>query len=427
MKDEKKAKKQLLQQVVTLRQRINELENSKTERKNPEEDLRESEERFRALMEQSPIAIQVMTPYGKIVQINDAYTKLWGVSRKELKPLHEKYNILKDDQVKRLGLMPYVKRAFAGEALSLPPFEYEPKKTRATRIKARKRWIQSRIYPVKGKNGEIRNVVMMHEDITERKRAEEKLKQYSERLEEMVEERTKELRDAQEQLVRKEKLAVLGELAAGVAHELRNPLGAIKNAAYFLSMALQEPEPEVKETLEILEKEVATSESIINGLLDFACPKPPALRKVDVNHIVQEALARIKVPENIQVVSQLDQALPNILADTDQLAQVFSNLILNAVQAMPDGGKLTVKSEVPTPQWVSVSFADTGVGIPRENLGSLFEPVFATKAKGIGLSIVRGIIENHDGKISVRSEVGRGTTFTLRFPLKTDSPQEENK
>jgi len=276
-----------------------------------------------------------------------------------------------------------------------------------------------------------------------------------------------ERKEMQERLVRSEKLAVLGQLAGGVSHELRNPLGAIKNAVYFLNMALQEPEPEVKETLEILEKEVGTSERIISSLLEFARPKPPTRRQVDINDVVREALSRTTVPESVEVVSQLDERLPLILADPDQLGQVFGNIVLNGIQAMPEGGRLTVKtSEVsgrlPKSGWVAVSFTDTGVGIPKENLEKIFEPLFTTKAKGIGLglALVKMLVEGHGGSIEVESpstllragpstefipshvlpvpsgaegsevegegeaeglirtgDVGKGSTFTVRLPL----------
>jgi signal transduction histidine kinase len=269
----------------------------------------------------------------------------------------------------------------------------------------------------------------------ERKRAEEALKKYSERLEEMVEERTQELRDTQDRLVHREKLAVLGQLAGGVAHELRNPLGVIKSAVYFLNMALEEPEPEVKETLEVLEKEVIMSEKIISSLLDFACAKPPTQRKVNINDVVQEAMSRITLPENVEVVSQLDELLPTILADPDQLAQVFGNIILNGIQAMtlpsplamlrtdsigtPEGGRLVIKTfKTLKSGWVAISFTDTGVGIPEENLDKLFEPLFTTKAKGIGLglALVKVLVEGHGGTIEVTSKVGKGSTFTVRLP-----------
>jgi len=236
-----------------------------------------------------------------------------------------------------------------------------------------------------------------------------------EKLDELV----KELQETKEELQRKERLAVLGQLAGGIGHELRNPLGAIKNAAYFLNMVLEDPEPEVKESLEILEKEVATSEMIIGSLLDFARPKPPMRRKVDINEVVRESLSRVTAPESVEVTSQLDGVLPVILADPVLLGQVFRNLILNAIQAMPEGGQLTVKSELAGPKWVAVSFADTGVGIPEENLGKLFEPLFTTKAKGIGLglAISKAFVEAHGGTIEVQSKVGKGCTFSVRLPI----------
>jgi signal transduction histidine kinase len=259
----------------------------------------------------------------------------------------------------------------------------------------------------------------LEQEIAERKRAEEALKEYSERLEQMVEERTQELREAQERLIRQEKLAVLGQLAGGVAHELRNPLGAIKNATYFLNMVLEEAEPEVKETLEILDREVVTSARIISSLLDFARPKAPIRRKVDVNNVVQDALSHTAVPENVEVVSELDETLPTILADPDQLAQVFGSIILNDIQAMPQGGQMVIRSEVLSQDLVAVSIRDAGVGISEENLKKIFEPLFTTKAKGIGLglALAKTIVEGHGGSIEVESEVGKGSTFTVRLPL----------
>ena len=211
----------------------------------------------------------------------------------------------------------------------------------------------------------------------------------------------------------------ISALAGGVGHELRNPLGAIKNAVYFLNMMLEEPEPEIKETLEILEKEIVISENIISSLLDFAHPRPLRLQKVDINDVVQKALSRITVPDEVKVSSQLNIALPSIQADPDQLTQVFNNIISNAIQAMPEGGQLVIKSEAPSPGWVTISIKDTGVGIPEENLEKLFEPLFTTKAKGIGLglSVSQTLAKGHGGNIEVQSEVGKGSTFKVQLPI----------
>lgn len=230
----------------------------------------------------------------------------------------------------------------------------------------------------------------------------------------------------EKQLVHQEKLAVLGQLAGGVGHELRNPLGAIKNAAYFLRMALESPEPEVNETLEILEKEVTNSETIISMLLDFARARPPMEREVDINQIIQDLLSRINVPENIEVKNLFGQSIPSIMADPGQLDQAFGNIILNALQAMPGGGELIIKTEAPDPDWVVISFADTGTGIPREDLGKIFEPLFTGRAKGIGLglAITRTFVEGHRGSIEVQSEMGTGSTFIVKLPVnKKEEPR----
>jgi len=248
---------------------------------------------------------------------------------------------------------------------------------------------------------------------------EKKLKEYSKQLEEMVEKRTKELKEAQEALVRQEKLAVVGQLAGGIGHELRNPLGTIKNAAYFLNMVLEKSDPHIKETLEFLMKEVSMSERIINSLLDFARPKPPTRDKVNVNVVVQDLLSRNTMHKTIEMTKKLDEDIPTILADPSQLTLVFRNIIINAIQAMPEGGSLVVKSSASNKEWISVSFKDSGIGIPKEDLDKIFEPLFTTKAKGIGLglAVIKILVEGHGGTIEVESELGKGSTFTVNLPL----------
>jgi signal transduction histidine kinase len=295
------------------------------------------------------------------------------------------------------------------------------------------RWLMITVDPVRDDNGSLASAVHIVRDITGRKWAEKTLKEYSERLEEMVDERTQELQQAQEQLVRREKLAVLGQLAGGVAHELRNPLGVIKNSAYFLNMALDDPNPEIKQGLEILNREVGRSDRIIKSLLDFARSKPPHRQTVDVNDVVRKTLSHIAIPGGIAVINQLDETLPAVLADPTQLKQVFDNLIRNAIQAMPEDGCLTIKAETPDrdelgngSDWITVSINDTGVGIPPENLDNLFEPLFTTKARGIGLglALVKNLVEANRGVVEVQSEVGEGSTFTVRLPIERAEEQK---
>lgn len=265
-----------------------------------------------------------------------------------------------------------------------------------------------------------------------RKRGEEALQKNHADLERRVAERTAELsklnealraeivrREAmQEKLVRAEKLTMMGQLVGGLSHELRNPLGSIKTAAYFLNMVLQDAEPEVKEALQVIEKEVTVSERIITSLLDFAHPKAPAPRLIHVNGVLREALDRAAVPENVEVIQQLDAAAPLVMADPVQICQVFGNIIHNALQAMPQGGRLTIVSEPTEPGTLAVSFSDTGSGISAEHLQHIFDPLFTTKARGIGLGLAlsRILIERHGGTIAVESEEGKGSTFTVRLP-----------
>lgn len=245
-----------------------------------------------------------------------------------------------------------------------------------------------------------------------------------------------ELKEAQTNLLKQEKLAILGQLAGGVGHELRNPLGAIKNAAYFLDIALEKPDQEVKDSIEIINIEVAESEKIIEGLFTFSNPKTPERRAVEVDKIVENVLSRIVVPENIEVIIQNLDAVPSIQADPDQIEQVIGNLIRNSIQAMPDGGRLKISAEAPEEGYLALSLSDTGMGIDKEDLKNVFEPFFTTKAKGIGLGLpyTRILIEAHGGTIDVESpstelgagpstefgtgKGGKGSTFTVILPVK---------
>jgi PAS domain S-box-containing protein len=386
-----------------------ELEMQNEELRRAQQELEESRDRYSDLYDFAPVGYFTVDENGLILEANLTGANLLGVERAFLigRPLSR--FVARDDHD---AFFLHHKQVFAAKAR-------QTCEIRLVRKNGAQSYAQLESIVMQDHDGNFSRYRTIISDIAERKRAEEALKE-SERLEEMVEQRTKELRDAQEQLIRQEKLAALGQLAGGVGHELRNPLGAIKNASYFLNMALENPEPEVKETLEILEKEVRTSERIISSLLDFARSKPAVWRKVDVNSVVRETLSRFAVSKNIQLVCQLDEALPTIMADPDQLSQVFGNIILNAIQAMPEGGQLVVKSGVEDPEILTVSFTDTGVGISRKNLKKVFGPLFTTKAKGIGLGlpISKTLAEGHGGTIEVQSEVGKGSTFAVKLPIR---------
>ncbi len=292
----------------------------------------------------------------------------------------------------------------------------------------------------------------LYKEISERRLAEEEIRKLNNNLELKVEERTKQLLEAREELVRKEKLATLGQLAGSVGHELRNPLGVINNAIYFLKTVMPEADETVKEYLNIIKNEVDNSQRIISDLLDFSRTKTPQSQPIAADELIKQSLGKCSIPENITVHIDISETLPRIKVDPFQMGQVFQNLIINAVQAMPNGGTLRAsarqiadcgknqfrnadcglrndeqpndavspKSEIANPQSeIEISVTDTGEGISPENMEKLFQPLFTTKAKGIGLGLTvsKNLTEANGGNLEVESELGNGTTFKVTLPV----------
>ncbi len=232
-----------------------------------------------------------------------------------------------------------------------------------------------------------------------------------------------ELREAQEKVIRSERLAAIGQLAGGVGHELRNPLGAIKNAVYYVrgkvaNSGLAQQEPRVMEFLDIVDDEINSSNKIISDLLGFSRVGKPAVSPIRVEGIIDDAISHSHIPENIELNKKLDTSLPAVEIDTDQIRQVMVNIITNGTQAMPEGGKLTIEAKR-NDNFLELKISDNGVGIPDDIIGKIFDPLYTTRAKGIGLglAVCKSIIDRHDGHIDVESSVGKGTTFTIKLPL----------
>jgi PAS domain S-box-containing protein len=264
-------------------------------------------------------------------------------------------------------------------------------------------------------------------ETAERKRAEQTLANYTEKLEEIVDERTHELRDTQEQLVRQERLATLGQLAGSIGHELRNPLGVISNAVYFLKMSQPDANNTVKEYLDIIENETRTSDKIVTDLLDFTRIKSVDIQPVAVSELIRQTLERYPVPPSVEVSVEIAPNLPPVYADPQHILQVLGNLTVNACQSMVStssttgvttGGKLTLSASAQG-DMIVMAVQDSGEGIPPENMKKLFEPLFTTKTKGIGLGLAvsQKLAEANGGHIEVQSEPGKGSTFTLVLPV----------
>jgi signal transduction histidine kinase len=227
-----------------------------------------------------------------------------------------------------------------------------------------------------------------------------------------------ELRETQETLVRKEKLAMLGLLAGGVGHELRNPLGVMTNAIYYLGAVLKEAPAEIAEYLGILRTQISLAEKIVGDLLDFARIKPPQFEIVSVSQVVDEQLARVGSLDGVTVKHDYPSDLPRIRVDRVQIGQVVLNLITNALQAMNGNATLTFRGRRAADGFVRLDVIDTGVGIPPGQMGKLFEPLFTTKARGIGLGLAvsRSLIQANGGAISAESIPGAGTTMSVSLP-----------
>ncbi len=211
-----------------------------------------------------------------------------------------------------------------------------------------------------------------------------------------------------------ERLAAIGQVAGGVAHELRNPLNVVKTSVYFLRNA-RNPLPEKRaEHLERIERHVILADGVITALSNFARLPVPNRTPFSVVRCLQEALETNTMPDTVQVKLEHPGDPPHALADPDQVRIVFANLIRNAREAMPGGGTLALRSRQVGGQ-VVVEVADTGVGIPSDILPRIMEPLYSTKARGLGLglAIARAIVEKNQGSLSVVSELGKGTTFTV--------------
>jgi two-component system NtrC family sensor kinase len=255
------------------------------------------------------------------------------------------------------------------------------------------------------------------------RKARSELEDWAHTLELRVEDRTNELKKVQNQLVRSEKLASLGELVAGIAHEINNPLTGI---LMYASLVQHDDKlnPALKSDLAIIVRETERCARIVNGLLDFSREKSPKKKLTSIPAIMNATLSLVKSQSiflNINIVTEFAADLQDISVDPNLIEQVLVNMVLNAGQSMHDGGDLHLRiNNTADNKFIVIEIADQGCGIPEDNLKKIFDPFFTTKENkgtGLGLSVSYGIIESHGGRIEVQSEVGKGTTFTILLPI----------
>ncbi len=235
-----------------------------------------------------------------------------------------------------------------------------------------------------------------------------------------------EQKNLEKKLIQSEKLATIGLLASGVAHELRNPLNIIETARYYLSEILPSENEDAQSKLQIIKKSVTRASNIINNLLEFSRHSSKDKEAVDINQLIDKTLSLIGKDlssHNVSVVKNYRE-IPKAYFNVDSLKQVFLNIIINAIQAMPEGGQLRIQTEFLPENALQIQFTDTGQGISEENLTHIFTPFFTTKevgkGTGLGMYVSHSIIQREGGDISVKSQLGRGTTFTIELPVVQD-------
>ena len=247
-------------------------------------------------------------------------------------------------------------------------------------------------------------------DVTERR-------EFEVRLQRDVAARTRELRDAQQEIVRNERLAMLGQIAGGVAHEIRNPMGIMRNAVYFLQQVDDQNDQEIKQALGEITRGLANSERIVSELFDFARGPTTEASHFSVDEVLKSALEMVRIPGTVRVVrTEVSDHL--VHADRGQIERLLANLIQNAAQAMPRGGTLTLRCDIKETNVVA-SISDTGIGIAEDELEKVFEPLFSKRSKGIGLGLplCRRYAELNGGSIIAESTLGQGSTFRVTLPL----------
>ena len=410
-----------LAELSYLRKRVAELE-----AKSPgiEEALRKSEERYRAVAETAFAGISITDVDENIIYANPAFARMLGYSDGELLGVNLSNLTGPTEFFRFQQLTEQRQRGVCNH--------YETQLYRKNRSSISALVSAS---PLTARDGSFEGTLAVVLDISESKRVQRELQKakeaYTERLEDMVDERTRELKITQAQLIHSEKMASLGNLAAGVAHEINNPTGVLLMKLKFLLSIADSEKLSLKtvSSLDVAVQQIDRIARITESLLSFSRQDQGTPVEIDLNKTIETALILSELALNSQKIElsvSLDPDLPKVLADPTDLEQVVINLLSNAVDAMPHGGRLEVATLLDTRAGCVVfAVTDSGYGIPQEHMSRIFDPFFTTKevgkGTGLGLSVSFGIIEKLGGHIGVESNSEVGTSFTIRLPIDEDT------
>jgi PAS domain S-box-containing protein len=391
-----------------------------------ERKLREQNKAMETILNGIQDFISVITPDMAIVDANEAFLNNLELPRDKV--IGRKcYEVLQRDQIDCTSRGNQVCPLMEVVRNKRPVRQVRIHKGRHDKI----HHIEVNIYPVWEKSGKVSKFIHISRDITKRMEEEEEI---TRRLEQMVEERTRQLKETHEKLIHKDKMASLGKLSASVVHEINNPIAGILNLILLIKRIIQENpvgEKDMDEFLRyliLMENETRRTSRIVSYMLAFSRQNKMELKPLNLNRLIEHTLflnSNLLKINKVKVQYRLDPSLPDLVGSEDQLQQVIMNLVSNAVESVESKGKgvLTITTKYfPRTERVVAKFQDTGIGIPEENFTMIFEPFFTTKKQGkgvgLGLSLAYGIIQEHGGFIKVGSTVGKGTTFKIDFPLK---------
>jgi PAS domain S-box-containing protein len=360
-----------------------------------------------SLIDLSPDAIIIRTPKSEITFWSEGAEKLYGWKSSEVigKITHRLLNTQFSEPPRNI----MQKLRFEGKWVG----ELQHQTRNGQVVIVQSFWLATKTI-----EGEISEIMESNVDISHQKEMQNKLEEYAAHLEELVQERTRELKDA-------ERLTAIGETAGMVGHDLRNPLQTVTNETYLAQLELNElPESPSKknlaENIKTISEQISYMNKIVSDLQDFVKPLTPDKKSIDVTKLVKETLKDVAVPSNIQTTVSISESLPEMMADSQLLKRVFFNLFNNAVQAMPNGGKLTISLRQKNygKSGILIEVQDTGEGIPDAIKDKVFKPLFTTKAKGqgFGLTVCKRVVEAHGGAITFESETKKGARFLVELP-----------
>jgi PAS domain S-box-containing protein len=368
-----------------------------------------SEGKYQTLWEKAGDGLVYLDWKGNILDINRKILELTGLKREEIigKPFFKLGLVNRKIVPKLLGR---VKDTLQGKPTSGYQMTIRRKDGLEKQIE-----VDASVIRIKRVHVGILAVVR---DVTDQKRLEKMLEEYSERLVLEVEARTRELKEANERLLKAERFAAIGELSAMIGHDLRNPLTAIKNAMYYLKRKQAgSAGSKEKDMMDIVDKSVEYANKIISSLLEYSAEIRLEIEQCSPKELLDYVLLMAQVPERVRVVDRTEYE-PTMWIDVNKMERVFLNLIKNVFDAITERGTLKISSKRVGDN-VEIVFTDDGAGMPEQTISKIFNPLFTTKAQGMGfgLAICKRIVEAHCGKISVESTVGRGTTFTITLPI----------